>query len=295
MEFRQLRYFLAVAEDLHFTRAAERLHVAQPALSLQIRHLEEELGARLFDRQKHRVVLTPAGHALAIRARQILEHTDKAALEAAQIGNGQAGTLAIGFVSSAGLAVLPRILACLRQRMPHAMVDLQELDPTEQVSALRKGSIDAGFLHALAATSDIEVSVVRRDRLIACLPADHAAASRDRIDLEDLRDQTFLLPKRHEFGGIHEVVVGACHRVGFIPARIQSTRLLQTAVALVGGGLGVALVPESFRESMQIKGVVYRPLSNPNLEVELLAAWLRANDSNLLQVLKTFVQQGAPL
>jgi DNA-binding transcriptional LysR family regulator len=286
MELRQLRYFLAVAEDLHFTRASERLHVAQPALSLQIRQLEEELGVKLFERLKHRVKLTPAGRVFAQRARFALEQTQKAAREAALVGRGEAGTLSIGFVSSAVVSVLPRILRAYASEVPAVAVELLELDPLEQVEGLRNGTIDVGVMHALIETPDFDMATLAREELLAALPADHAAAQKERIDLITLADETFLVPKKHEFGGLHELVVDACHKAGFVPRKMQATRLLQTALCLVGGGLGVALVPESFQEKVQIKGLVYRRLSS-TLVIDLVAVWLGGNESLLLERLRT--------
>jgi DNA-binding transcriptional LysR family regulator len=293
MELRQLRYFLAVVEDLHFTRAAERLHVAQPALSLQIRQLEEELGVQLLERLKHRVLVTPAGEAFARRARQVLEQTALAASDAIQIGRGEAGTVSLGFVSSAVFSLLPRILRSIRDSQPSVNLDLRELDPTEQLYELRSGRLDLGVMHALTATTDLEVIVLAHERLVVALPEDHPAAREEAVHLSELAGETFLLPKRHECGGIHEVVLGACQRSGFVPLRIQSTRLLQTAVCLVARNIGVALVPESFQNNLHLQGLTYRALATPQLEVELMAVWLRTNQSKLLDMLKGKLKQSA--
>ena len=287
MELRQLRYFLAVAEELHFTRAAERLYVAQPALSLQIRQLEEELGVKLFERLKHRVQLTPAGRVFAQRARFALEQTQKAAQEASLVGRGEAGSLSIGFVSSAVVSVLPNILRHYKGEIPTVTVELLELDPSERLEGLRNGTLDLGVMHALVESPDLEMATLAREELLAALPANHSAAQSERVELATLSAETFLIPKKHEFGGLHETVMDACHKAGFVPRRIQATRLLQTALCLVGGGLGVALVPESFRENVQIRGLVYRPLSR-KLVVDLVAVWLNGNQSLLLERLREY-------
>jgi DNA-binding transcriptional LysR family regulator len=287
MELRQLRYFLAVAEELHFTRAAERLYVAQPALSLQIRQLEEELGVKLFERLKHRVQLTPAGRVFAQRARFALEQTQKAAKKAALVGRGEAGSFSIGFVSSAVVSVLPGILRSYSSQIPAVTIELLELDPSEQLEGLRNGTLDLGVMHALVETPDLEMATLVREELLAALPASHPAAQDKQVDLAMLAEETFLVPKRHEFGGLHEVVIDACHKAGLVPRKIQATRLLQTALCLVGGGLGVALVPESFRENVQIKGLAYRPLAS-KLVVDLVAVWLNGNESLLLERLREY-------
>jgi len=290
MELRQLRYFLAVAEELHFTRAAEKLYVAQPALSLQIRQLEDELGVKLFERLKHRVQLTPAGRVFAQKARFALEQTQKAAKEASLVGRGEAGSLCIGFVSSAVVSVLPGILRNYSSKIPAVAIELLELDPSEQLEGLRNGTLDLGVMHALVEAPDLEMVTLAREELLAALPASHSAARSERVELTTLAGETFLVPKKHEFGGLHEVVIDACHQAGFVPRKMQATRLLQTALCLVGGELGVALVPESFRENVQIKGLVYRPLSS-KLVVDLVAVWLNGNQSLLLERLREYFPQ----
>lgn len=285
MELRQLRYFLAVADELHFTRAAEKLHVAQPALSLQIRQLEDELGVKLFERLKHRVQLTAAGQVFAVRARFALEQTQKAAKEASLVGRGEAGSLSIGFVSSAVVSILPSILRTFSSAVPTARIELLELDPSEQLEGLRNGALDLGVMHALVETPDLAMATLAREELLAALPESNAANQSERVDLAALAEENFLVPKRHEFGGFHEAVINACHTAGFVPRKVQATRLLQTALCLVGGGLGVAIVPASFRDKVQVKGVVYRPLSC-KLVVDLVAVWLNGNESALLETFR---------
>lgn len=191
--------------------------------------------------------------------------------------------------------MLPRVLHAIRQSQPSVHLELRELDPTEQLQDLRNGKLDLGVMHALAATTDLQVAVLARERLVVALPEDHLAATAASVYLHQLSGETFLLPKRHEFGGVHEVVLAACHRSGFVPARIQSTRLLQTAVCLVASRVGVALVPESFEQNVQVKGLVYRPLAGPPLEVELMAVWLRASQSQLLNLLKSKLMDVVPI
>ncbi len=281
MELRQLRYFLAVAEELHFTRAAEKLRVAQPALSLQIKQLEEELGVQLFERLKHRVNLTAAGRVLSLRARAALEMTLRAGEEASLVGRGEAGRLCVGFVSSAVVSVLPQILRRYREAVPNVAIELLELDPAEQLDGLRSGKIDLGVMHAVVETPELGAATLAREELLVALPEEHAVAQNDVVELASLSGETFLVPKRHEYRGLHELVVESCHQAGFLPKKIQTTRLLQTALCLVGGGIGVALVPESFREKVQIQGLVYRALSR-KVSVDLVAVWLAKNESALL-------------
>lgn len=286
MEIRQLRYFLAVAEDLHFTRAAERLHIAQPALSQQIRQLEEEVGAKLLERTNRRVALTPAGEMFRLRAALVVEQANRALTEASQIGRGEAGTISIGFVSSAVCGVLPELLRRFRQSVPAAEIELQELEPSEQLEGIGQHRLDLGLMHATLHEAELGSIVVSSDPLVAAIPEKHPAAQHPQVGLRELAEETFFIPKRHSHSGYHEIVVGACKTAGFVPARIQATRLLQTAVALVAGGLGVTLVPESFETNLFIKGVVYRPLAGTIPVARLIAVWHKENHSPLVGRLK---------
>jgi DNA-binding transcriptional LysR family regulator len=283
MELRQIRYFLAVAEELHFTRAAARLHVAQPALSQQIRQLEKEIGARLFERTNRRVALTPAGEAFRSRAALALSQANRALIEAGQIGRGEAGIISIGFVSSAVCGILPDVLKTFRQAVPLAEIELRELEPSEQLEGIRQRHLDIGLMHATLPEAEFSSLVVSSDRLIAAIPEAHPAAAREQLDLREWANETFFVPKRHAHPGFHELALAACQKAGFIPARVQPTRLLQTAVALVAGELGITLVPESFERNLRIRGVVYRPLMQPAPTAELSAVWRSDNRAPLVR------------
>jgi DNA-binding transcriptional LysR family regulator len=282
VEFRQIRYFLAVAEELHFTRAANRLHVAQPALSQQIRQLEEEVGAKLLNRSNRRVELTPAGEAFRTRALIALDQMARATVEAGQAGRGEAGSLSIGFVSSAVWGVLPVLLRRFRKDAPQADFELREQDPAEQLRDIRERHLDVGFLHAVLDEAELSFVVVARDKLVVALPEKHPAAAKSAVALRTLAAETIFIPKRHACTGFYELVIAACAHAGFSPARTQSTRLLQTSVGLVAGGVGIALVPESFRDHLKIRGVVYRPIQGETPVAELIAVWRADNHSPLL-------------
>lgn len=282
MEIRQIRYFLAVAEELHFTRAADKLHVAQPALSQQIRQLEEEIGAKLLERTNRRVELTPAGELFRKRALGAMEQLHRAAAEAGQEGRGEAGSLSVGFVSSAVWGVLPAMLRQFRKTAPLAEIELRELDPAQQLQDIRERRLDLGMMHAVLDQPELSTVVISRDRLIVALPEKHQAAGKPGVSLKSLAGETFLIPKRHASAGFHELVIAACNQAGFVPARTQATRLLQTAVGLVAGGAGIALVPESFRANLRIRGVVYRSLRGETPVADLIAVWRADNPSPLL-------------
>ena len=283
MELRHLRYFLAVAEELHFTRAASLLRVAQPALSHQIRQLEEEIGVRLLDRTKHRVKLTPAGEVFRNRARVVLEQASRAAADAAKVGKGDAGSVSIGVGSTAIWSVLPELLHKLRRVASGITIAIREMEPSDQMEALRHQTIDFGLMAAKPVDQELEFIVLSREKLIVALPEGHPANSRHAVDLKSLARETIILPGRLALPGFHEIVMAACEDAGFVPADTLTTRLIQTVVCLVAGQLGIALVPQSFGRNLQVRGVEYRPLRDPAPVTELNAVWRKDNDLPLVR------------
>jgi DNA-binding transcriptional LysR family regulator len=291
MELRHLRYFVAVAEQLHFRHAAELVHVAQPALSQQIRQLEEEIGVTLFVRSHHKVQLTPAGKAFYEKAQAILQQTSQAVAEARKVEHGEAGTIRIGFVSSAAISVLPKVMKVLRVQVPSAEIELRELAPGEQIDNLYREQLDLGFVHAKLSEDVLETLTVERERLILALPETLASEENSVVDLRAIASLTAIMPARHTSSGLYEQVMTAYQLAGVVPEHVHYTRLLQTALLLVGAGIGVSVVPESFR-SIHVKGVVYRRLQVEPPLCELTAAWRRDNESPLL---KHFVRELASL
>ena len=296
MELRQLRYFLAVAEDLHFTHAAERLHVAQPALSQQISQLEREVGVKLLERTSRSVVLTSAGEVFRKRASIAIEQLERAAADAGTIGRGEAGVISLGFVSAAVVNILPVMLRWFRHEIPAAVIDLRELDPSEQIECIRQRHLDVGLFHASIEAPELQSMVVVREKLIVALPENHPAACKEQVELKALAKETIFLARRHTFPGFYELVIHACQKEGFEPTCLQPMNLLQTAVALVAGELGIALVPESFRHNLPVRGVIYKPLADPALVAEMVAVWRADNKSPLLTTFRSgltrLVQEG---
>lgn len=288
MEIRHLRYFCVLAEQLHFTKAALLLNVAQPALSHQIKQLEEELGTQLVERTNRRVRLTAAGEVFLARAERILEQLDQAARETARMGQGDAGSLVIGVVSTAVCSVLPQLLRNFRRESPNITVDIREMEPGEQVEALRKETIDIGLLFLSIQDPALESLVVSRERLIVAMPTGHPPASKEQVRLSDLEAETFLIPRQQPVPGFHELVLDTLRAGGIANPRLQPTRLLQTAVFLVAGQLGVALVPESFRQHLRVRGCVYRDLAGEPAYADLIGLWRR---KNVPPALRRFIQQ----
>jgi DNA-binding transcriptional LysR family regulator len=288
MEIRQLRYFCVLAEQLHFTKAALLLNVAQPALSQQIKQLEAELGTQLLERTNRRVRLTAAGQVFLSWSGRMLEQLDQAVRETARAGHGETGSLVIGAVSTAVCSILPELLRSFRRETPHISIDIREMEPGEQVDALRRESIDIGLLFLTIQDPAFDSMVISRERLMIALPEGHPAATAESIRLSDLKTETFLVPRRQPVAGFHEIVLQTLLSRGVPEPRLQPTRLLQTAVFLVAGQLGVALVPESFRRNLPARGCVYRDIVGPPAYANLTGVWRRTGVPAALQ---RFIEQ----
>lgn len=274
MELRHLRYFVAVAEEGSFTRAAARLHMAQPPLSTQIRRVEAQLGVELFDRTGRGIRLTDAGRALLPEARGLLAASDRAVELVQRVGRGEVGRLAVGFIPSASAGALPPILRAYRQARPDVALELRERSPDALVAGLHDRSLDVAFFYRPLDDDVLDQRLVAREPLVAALPAGHPLAHRHAVAVAELAAEPFVLPARHELPGLHAHIVELCRDHGFDPRVAQSdVWLVQTIVGLVGAGVGVALVPASAR--LPRDGVAFRPLRPEGRELELIAAWRR--------------------
>ena len=272
MEFRRIQYFVAVAEEAHFGRAAQRLQMAQPPLSQQIKALEAEMGVVLFHRTTRKVELTAAGERFLERARAILAAVDDAVLEAGQVADGRLGRIAIGFTGSATYDLLPSLVRVLRADLPGIELDIHgEMLTPDQVTALTDGTLDLGLLRPPVRNTALEVQVLRREPLIAVLPEHHPLAVHDRVRLADLRDDPFITYPSHNRSVVYEAVIDACQRAGFVPASVNEVSETSTMVSFVAAGLGVALVPASVQH-LRITGATYLPLAGTTQEVELALA-----------------------
>lgn len=282
MDLRQLRYFVAVAEELSFTRAAQRLYMAQPPLSNQVLRLERALDVKLFDRSRRAIRLTAAGEALLPEARRLLVQAEQTASMVQRVGHGEVGQLTIGFVPSASNATLPAQLRAFRSRYPDVALYLREMRPDELVRHLLAGGVDVSFLFLPFADPGLETMVVSQEPLVAALPADHRLCKRARIRVADLAGEPFVLPARHQMPGLFAQVQEACRDAGFAPGAVQKdVWLMQTIIGLVAGGIGVALVPASV-ENLHRAGVEYRALRGVQPTVELGAVWRRRDSSPAL-------------
>jgi DNA-binding transcriptional LysR family regulator len=291
MELRHLRYFVAVGDTLNFGRAALALHIAQPPLSRAIRALEGELGTTLFHRGTRGVTLTRAGAALLPEARRLLRDAEALRQNARQYAAGEAGTLAIGFVSTAAYNVLPRLVPAFRARRPGVRLSLREVTSDVQMPALVAGEIDVGFVIAASLPPPLAYAPLHREPLIAALPARRRWPSR--VPLRMLAREPFILFPRGVAPELHDAIVAMCRRAGFAPRIGQEAIQMQTIVSLVAGGMGVALVPASL-EHLRRDGVVYRRLAERSPSVEIGLAWRASDDSPLTRAFVAEARAAGP-
>lgn len=285
MELRHLRYFRAVAEELHFGRAAARLHMAQPPLSQQIQKLEEEIGVALLTRSTRRVELTPAGAAYLERVKVVLDAVESAGDHARRVAAGTSGRLAIGCVGSATYSLLPLLVRALRERLPELDVSVRgEMSLPAQLAALRSGEIDLALLRPPLLADDVVSETIRRDRLMVALPEGHPLSAASQIGIADLRDEDFITHAGAGRSAMHQVLMSLCDGAGFAPRISHEVGETSTLVTLVAAGLGVAIVPEP-TSAIGVSGVVYRPLGPAIAAIDLLAARLRDGSPQAAQAL----------
>ncbi|ABL80531.1 MULTISPECIES: LysR family transcriptional regulator [unclassified Nocardioides] len=301
MELRHVRYALALAEERHFGRAAARVHVAQPALSQQVKQLERELGVELFRRTTRRVELTEAGRRFAEHARGILAGVDRAREDLALLASGRAGRVSVGFVGTATYDVLPRVAHEVHRALPD--VDLQlrgeSLSP-RLLAGLADHTFDLALLRPDPLGGDgLVVRTLRAEPLVAVVPTGHPLAGQRRIDLAELAGESFVVHPSAHRSSIHERVLQACADAGFVPTSLLEVAETATMVVFVAAGLGVALVPEPVR-SLGLEGVSYVGLTDPPT-IDLALAGRRDESSpavrNVAVIIERIVtgaaQQGA--
>jgi DNA-binding transcriptional LysR family regulator len=280
VELRQLRYFVAVAEELHFRRAAARLHMSQPPLSQQIQQLEAEMGCRLLTRSRRRVELTASGEAFLRDARTLLAELDGAVATARRIAAGQTGRLRINFVGSALLSTLPELVQRFRGAHPLVEIELHERSTVEQLRAIKSGAVDVGLIRPpLEPDPELNVEVVLRERTVAALPAEHPLAEMRRTPLRRLASEPLVLFPRDQAPGFHDLLISSLAGTGATPRVVQYAPEMLTIIGLVAAGIGVSLAPASVQR-LALEGVTYRPVSGaPATE---LAAVTRAGDESPL-------------
>jgi DNA-binding transcriptional LysR family regulator len=283
-DLRRLRYFVAVAEELHFGRAARRLNVSQPPLSVQIRTLEREVGTPLLIRTQRRVELTEAGRVLLDEARRLLSQAEAAVVHARRAAEGTVGHLAIGFVSTVDYSILPPLVRRFRQQHPGIALKLLELTGDRQQALLQSGELDLGLSILPSPARGLTMRPVFREPLIAAVPANHPLAVRRRTALRSLATEPFIQFPRELAPGLYDLAIVACQKAGFTPHLAQEAIQMQTILGLVAAGLGVALVPQCMSK-LQRADVHYLALDARGFEVETVALWHSENRAPALAAL----------
>lgn len=282
MDLKQLRYFVAVAEELHFGRAATRLFISQPALSFDIKKLEGQLDIQLLNRNNKSVSLTNAGQVLLNEARYLLLRAEQAKRLTLRSAQGFAGRLSVGFVNSVLYRGLPEAVKTFEQDHPDTEIVLMEMNSAEQAQALQRGQIDIGFVHWSKFPDSIECERLLREPFVCCLPTSHRLSDRDSIDLQALADEDFILFPRTVSPHYHDLIIARCVDAGFSPRIRHETRLWQTVVTMVAYGMGVALVPQTLAKTLR-QGVRYCAINGDGALSEIHAIRLAATPSAAAQ------------
>ncbi len=268
MDLRQLRQFVAVAEERSFRRAAERLHVSQPPLSIAVQRLEADVGVALLDRSRHHVRLTVAGEAFLREAKRTLAHAQLSIEIAQRTAAGKLGTLRLSFVPSAALNVVPGLLRAFRQDYPDVTLVLTSDTTSQQKATLLSGATDVGIVvPPLHDAGDFRVDSFCDQELMLAVPVSHPLASQKRVQLRDLAQESFVGFPFSEGPGFESVVMAACHDCGFVPNFVQVAAEMQTILALVSSGLGIALVPQAM-QAVRTEHVVYLQVRRRNAAVK---------------------------
>lgn len=268
MELRHLKYFLAVAEELHFGRAAAKIHIAQPPLSQQIKQLENEIGVKLFLRTKRSVELTEAGKVFQREALAVLERLERGVLKAQQAARGEGGWLSIGFVSSMNFEILPNILRQFRQQCPDVEIFLQEMSNSDQHQSLLERRIHVSFARLPAKNAELVGKVISREELIVAVPDNHRLAKKKTLKLADLISEPFIVFSQSHLSPYYEFIISLCAEAGFPPSIVQKVSEIQTAIGLVAAEIGITLVPAA-TQKLHREGVTFIPLAAPQPMIEM--------------------------
>jgi|SRR5579859_664031 len=289
MELRHIRYFLAVAQELNFTRAAALVHIGQPPLSQQIKDLEAEVGAQLFRRLAQGAELTVAGRAFLEQIEGVLPQVERAKVAAQRAARGEIGSLHVGFTSSSAFStVVPSAIRSFRRAYPEVDLSLEEAGTTRLTNGLLKGELDIVFLRPGATVSqDLQIRLLSEEPMLVALPTCHPAAAANEISLIDLRDEPFILFPRATGATLFDTIIAACRDAGFEPILGQSAPQIDSIVNLVAAELGVSLVPASMNQ-LQVSGVVYREIAGVAPIARLALAVRRGETS---KVVRNFITQ----
>ncbi|MGF6853032.1 LysR substrate-binding domain-containing protein [Paraburkholderia sp. CI3] len=285
MELRHLRYFVVVAEERHFTRAAERLGIGQPPLSLQIQRLERDIGAQLFRRLSRGVELTEAGELLFDNARQILAQVDRTCADVQRLSRGELGHLRVGFAGATYFqSLVPAIIREYRGQHPDVTVSPEQSNTPSLVDGLLEGRVDVAFIRPPIMSADaLEVELLVKEDMVVALPHTHPLAQPGAaVSLSALAGETFILFPRSIGAGLYDAVTGACQRAGFIPRLGQEAPQITSIVPMVGAGFGVSIVPRSTSQ-IRTDEVVYLPIAGDAPKAPISLAWRRHDPSQVVR------------
>lgn len=288
IELRHLRYFVAVAEELHFGRAAARLNISQPPLSQQIQILEHQIDARLFARTNRSVSLTEAGKQFLADSRQILLQVEDAAARAARLHQGETGELRIGFTSSAPfISAVSQTLSRFRRQYPDVHIQTRESNTREQIAPLSEGALDLGLMRKTQLPDTLERQVILHEPLLAMVPRDHPLAQRASVTLAELVLEPLVFFDPHVGTGLYDDILGLLRRFG-TPAITQEVGEAMTIIGLVSAGLGVSILPASFKR-VQLNEMRWLPIADPEAVSEMWLVWSRHREQS--QAASRFRQQ----
>ncbi|MES2355138.1 MAG: LysR substrate-binding domain-containing protein [Pseudomonadota bacterium] len=285
MELRHIRYFVAVAEELHFGRAAERLHISQPPLSQQIQALEAELGVQLFARSRHKVALTEAGKQFLARAYVVLDEVQQAITAAQRADRGEVGILRIGFTGSFPFtSIMPLIIRNYREAYPGVELRFQERGSMEQIDLLLNNALDLGFTRSLPSMRSPLVAAhsLLTEPLVVALPAKHVLAAKQQLTVPMLVNEQFIMYARPQGAGLYEQVINLCLAAGFAPNVVQEAGEMTTIIGLVAANVGISFV-SSAMQKIRVPNVIYRPLKAPGAISEVLLVHRRDEISVLVK------------
>ena len=286
MELRHLRYFIAVAEELNFTRAAKRLYLAQPSLTRQIRHLEEELDVRLLDRGNKRVSLTAEGTSFLVDAKRLVEQSLESMAAVQRLSRGESEKLNVGYLFNFSHDLLPMTLAAFREQSPGVSVNLMDLSPADQFRSLQSRRIDLGFVgwrppKNTRHTESLFWACIARDAMVVALPAKHLLAKKQRLRMADLKQEFFVIMSEKTHPGSKDWLTESCRQAEFAPRILQDVELESALLRFVAEGFGVTLVRQQLR-NLPHSGVVFRPLT-PAITLDSWITWHRDNRSKALR------------
>lgn len=291
MELRHLRYFLAVAETLNVTKAAQLLHIAQPPLSRQISQLEQELGVQLFNRVGRRLVLTAAGQVFADRARNILAAADAAVIDSQRAARGEVGRLAVGFFEHIAYTLLPPLLREYQQRFATVTVDLRWFTSSEQFNALARGDVDLAFVRSIPADTGLNGVLLYQEPFYVAIAKDHPLAAKRQLSIKDCAQLRVINYQKSVAPDYHAIINQLCALAGFSPSPRFEMGQIYASLGLVSAGFGVTLVPASVQR-VHMENVVYRPLREQHAKSALYLAW---KDTNASATLTAFVELACEL